>query len=881
MKRWTMFVFLCLSLLFFAAAPPSLEAREPSTPQMVIGMGHATEVKNLWLSADGKSLVSQSDDRIIIWDAAARRVLNVIEGATIYDIAADGAGFATRTGEEAISFWRIKTGAPAFRVEGEDDCAFNLSGRYVVCRQSESNGVIVRNPADGAAVLKIDFNERLLVDYAFADGDKLIVASRVAAAKTAGEPLNYLEVYDVKQKAPLLALNNQTEWGVSANGKTLVARDASRNLIVYDVSAQKKKEFFEPPVETFSLSPSGRYYMHLLKSGALKVLKMPEADVKFEQANQTGLWQKNFTPAEKFLYEENEGVLSLYDLEQSAPPITVPAGDRHEFSPHDRFVAVISSTEESAKLTVWDLETKKIAFSTPETGERITSLDFSPDSRYLAAEFNESGATRLVMWETASWRETVLDDDRSDLVTERLATMMEAPLEPPSMTMERVTNPDLPISGSNDPPRTMLISLKADNKRRAVEDFSESGGGVNLAFSTTGKVLARGTGGAITLFDTTTGKPLPPLENHIAPVEISFSADKKNLVLKRGSLESRWNFPAGGFAPQLPKKTAVNRAPEWWELYDYDQEGDVYTVKSKKTGRVLLRKTGVESCQPSDNFKLVGCSIATDEEDVYTVEIIDLATRRALFRIPKVVSRGYFGAFTFSDDSLRLSVLREAPRDEDNASPKELRLEIWTTRGKLAYASPTGFDSYNLDDGWKNLLLGFYDRLELHNLTAKQVKTFPYEDDFEFDLGNETAFSSPSGKLIGFTSDEAGSGSTIHVWNTVTNSPFWQTRHAATVINAIFSPDDRFLLTGSRDGSVKVWDIGQEKLLVTLIPLDEQDWVVKDAEGFFDASPGAARLLAWQTDGELLNYEQMSKRRPDYIKNRFVPNLWRKKMTGN
>lgn len=86
MKRRTTFVFLCFSFLLFGSAPPCIQARE-SSPRFVIGTGHAAAVEDLWLSADGKNLVSRSDDRILIRDTAARRALNVIESEDVYDVA--------------------------------------------------------------------------------------------------------------------------------------------------------------------------------------------------------------------------------------------------------------------------------------------------------------------------------------------------------------------------------------------------------------------------------------------------------------------------------------------------------------------------------------------------------------------------------------------------------------------------------------------------------------------------------------------------------------------------------------------------------------------------------------------------------------------------
>ena len=66
--------------------------------------------------------------------------------------------------------------------------------------------------------------------------------------------------------------------------------------------------------------------------------------------------------------------------------------------------------------------------------------------------------------------------------------------------------------------------------------------------------------------------------------------------------------------------------------------------------------------------------------------------------------------------------------------------------------------------------------------------------------------------------------------------------HAAMVTSVAFSPDGRRLASGSRDGTVKVWDAAEGRELLTL--KGHTDWVQGVA-----FSPDGRRLAAGGRDG--------------------------------
>jgi hypothetical protein len=76
-----------------------------------------------------------------------------------------------------------------------------------------------------------------------------------------------------------------------------------------------------------------------------------------------------------------------------------------------------------------------------------------------------------------------------------------------------------------------------------------------------------------------------------------------------------------------------------------------------------------------------------------------------------------------------------------------------------------------------------------------------------------------------------------------------------------FVDSGRMLASGSTDGTLKMWGVGDGKLRATFQVLESQAdgknpgvpaWIAYTPEGYYDASPGAAKFIRWRVGGELL-----------------------------
>lgn len=100
-----------------------------------------------------------------------------------------------------------------------------------------------------------------------------------------------------------------------------------------------------------------------------------------------------------------------------------------------------------------------------------------------------------------------------------------------------------------------------------------------------------------------------------------------------------------------------------------------------------------------------------------------------------------------------------------------------------------------------------------------------------------------------FSADEkqvytAGADRTIDVWD-IASSKVVRTfqGHNAEITSLLFSPDNRMLISHSVDGVTKFWDLATGKEFFEHIHLGEHDWMVKNPEGYFNATDDARKYI--------------------------------------
>ena len=80
--------------------------------------------------------------------------------------------------------------------------------------------------------------------------------------------------------------------------------------------------------------------------------------------------------------------------------------------------------------------------------------------------------------------------------------------------------------------------------------------------------------------------------------------------------------------------------------------------------------------------------------------------------------------------------------------------------------------------------------------------------------------------------------------------------HQGGVGDVNITEDLQHIISGSRDGSVRIWDLPDKREIVSMIFLNENDWFIRNPQGYFDASEGAFNSISFVKGTEVYSIGQ-------------------------
>src|SRR2546426_5834492 len=134
--------------------------------------------------------------------------------------------------------------------------------------------------------------------------------------------------------------------------------------------------------------------------------------------------------------------------------------------------------------------------------------------------------------------------------------------------------------------------------------------------------------------------------------------------------------------------------------------------------------------------------------------------------------------------------------------------------------------------------------------------------DREIVAGEGSAFS-PDGRL-----GARGHGRVVRVWDIATGEDTAEfLGHTSDVSSLAFTADGRSLVSGGRDGAIRVWNLAARKESVALIALGATDFVVVTPDQYYRASKSRIKGVAFRANNQLYPFEQFDLRfnRPDIV----------------
>ena len=274
---------------------------------------------------------------------------------------------------------------------------------------------------------------------------------------------------------------------------------------------------------------------------------------------------------------------------------------------------------------------------------------------------------------------------------------------------------------------------------------------------------------------------------------------------------------------------------------------------STETGRELRRFAvgkidDVLSAKLSPDGKLIALA---KSGDVSEAVVLNAEDGRVKLTIPERKSgddRDFVTAFVFFDDSKRLAVGWWAGA-----------AEIWDTtrfaRIKRLPLAPEGdwIRSMALSADGRVLFAGTRDSgVFMWNVaTDKFIRMF--ERDFIAGHVNISSVAvSRDGTLIAAgqaerarSSGDTGPERSILVWDAATGKQRFKLRgHEGGVRALAFSPNDRWLVSASYDGTIRYWDRNTGRPVATFTAAQDERWMAITEEGFFAGSTGIDDFIA-------------------------------------
>ena len=106
------------------------------------------------------------------------------------------------------------------------------------------------------------------------------------------------------------------------------------------------------------------------------------------------------------------------------------------------------------------------------------------------------------------------------------------------------------------------------------------------------------------------------------------------------------------------------------------------------------------------------------------------------------------------------------------------------------------------------------------------------------------------------------------VWNAETGKPIRKfTGHNGYIKSVKFSPNDKYIISSSFDGSVRIWDIETGYWTAFITSKENQQWLVFNSDGYWDSSPNGGDFVAMVNGMDTWNIDQFAVKnnRPDLI----------------
>jgi WD40 repeat protein len=675
--------------------------------------------------------------------------------------------------------------------------------------------------------------------------------------------------------------------------KSFISAGADDKTIkIWDFDFENEKKEFEiirqDPAESIFYSPDGKYIMaadvkiEIFDSSTLRLVKKIETKNRFTAVYVSKDWKNVITGDDK-------NVITLWDVENSKAI--------KKFKGHKKYIdavclsidgSKIYSAEEGNMVFEWDIKSGKMLKNFMANESEYTklagmicsadgkSLIITDEKEYFNIIDLETGKIeRRFSWKRRDYQKSIvkLSNDQSYYIMVSNSGRI--------WKKDFNTNEVLNYIGTFDVNRTIAFDISPRENRIALTngygsyiidihnkkieniltfkedpDFRYPG---QVCFSPDGKEVTASFRNLV-VWNTDKGLPKKDLKGKsVIPNSAVFSPDGKNFLIDCEDNTVRlWDIGS-------LKETGKIKLDNTWTLYDYDTKsvfgGDgksIYSTAYNDTlGKTVIYKTDIGSGKTDLHYDLVltqGHYFSDNSKylivnQTKAFEIIDVKNKKEYdfsgFDTPErfiagiskdstyVVKKedGKFLLFDFSETVYLPKDTLEIKADTKIEFTPGNRSVVYVTKDTICVA-------------------------EMH--TWKVLRRFPEK------LKDITGIKlSHQGKLL-ITNNYQKS---VSIWDFETGKKLYKIEEPGIEINScVFSPDEKHILATFSDGSTKLYESKKGKILAMMLQ-GENEWIVCNADGYFDGSVNCSDLAAFTENGNIYEVDQFAPifNRPDLL----------------
>jgi WD40 repeat protein len=659
-----------------------------------------------------------------------------------------------------------------------------------------------------------------------ANGIESVVFSPEGHTLASVDDKGEIKLWDVTNGRELQTLRGYSPLMFSIDGHTLTSAADKGTVQVWDVANGQKLRTVAGPTDKVgpaAFSPDGHTLALLGDDKAIRLWNMASGQrLRTLTGHIDTVRFVAFSPDGRTLASaSSDKTIKLWDVTNGRELRTLTGHTNTVrfvvFSPDGRTLASGSS---DATVKLWDVDSGRELRTLTGHTMRVGCVAFGPDGHALASGSDD---TTIKLWDVGSGRELrMLAGQSVDVWSPLLGVLL--------------------IGGG-------LVTPTGHSK--AVRSLALSPEGHTLA--------ARGGDQTIKLWDLTSrrGPQTPPGETG-SGASVAVSPDGRDLTIHYELKEMKGNLNRGDVNVVSGRVGPVAFSPDGSTLAWGSSLEAKIKIWDLGGGRELRTLTGHRDSVWSVAFSPDQHSLASGGWNG-EVKLWDSASGRELQ--------------TLAGHTKRVQSVAFSPNAKKLASASDDRtIKLWDVA--------SGHELLTLAaDGQVAIVAFSPDGQTLASATEHTIKLWDVASGHEVRTlaGNgpvETVAFRPNGQLLAAGSHD----NMIEVWDVVSGRKLQTlTPILSPVLSLCFSSDGSVIVSGHENGEVRFWDVSADKELAALFALDENNWVVSDAEGRFDTNNlDEIKGLSW-----VFPEEPLRALAPEiFMRDYYQPKLLRKVLAG-